>query len=110
MTVLRDFINGFDFVRMKPDKEFINSGQSEKTHTHALAENGKQYAAYFFDPSNAAPQTMSLTLLLPPGNYRAEWLDPVSGKITKRERVQSRGAMTIQSPEFLREIALSVRR
>ena len=110
MTVLRDFINGFDFIRMKPTKEFINSGQPEKMHTHGLAESGKQYAAYFFDPSNAAPQTMALTLLLPPGDYRAEWADPISGKTTKRERMQSPGAITIHSPEFRREIALSIRR
>jgi len=110
MTVLRDFIHSFDFVRMKPDKEFINSGTLEKMHSYALAENGKQYAAYFFDPSNAAPQTMSLTLLLPAGDYRAEWLDPVSGKRYRRERLKSPGASVIHSPEFRREIALSIRR
>lgn len=110
MTVLRDFINSFDFIRMKPDREFIKSGQPEKMHTYALSENGKQYAAYFFDPSNAAPQTMSLTLMLPAGNYRLEWLDPISGKTTQRERVRLAEATAIRSPEFRREAALSIRR
>ena len=110
MTVLRDFINGFDFIRMKPDKDFIGAGIPEKMHCHALAEHGKQHAAYFFDPSNAAPQTISLTLLLPAGDYRAEWLDPVSGKTIKRERVKSPGAVTVTSPEFRREAALQIRR
>lgn len=110
MTVLRDFINSFDFVKMKPDKDFIGGTIPEKMQCYALAEHGRQHAAYFFDPSNAAPQMLHLTLLLPTGDYRIEWLDPVSGKATKREHVKSPGAVTVSSPEFRREIALSVRR
>ena len=110
MTVLRDFINRFAFVRMKPGKEFINSGVPDKTHAYALTEDGKQYAAYFYNPSNSAPQSMSLTLLLPAGDYRVEWIDVVTGKPTKRERLKSPGGITITSPEFRREIALSLKR
>jgi hypothetical protein len=107
MTVLRDFIYRFDFVRMAPGRDFIGAGVPAKVHAHALAESGKQYAAYFFDPTNATTQ-MSLTLLLPSGNYRAEWLDPVSGKRIRRERVKSPGAFTLVSPEFRREVALGI--
>jgi len=110
MTVLRDFIHSFDFIRMKPDKEFINSGVPGATHTYALMEDGKQYAAYFCAPSNTGPQTMSLTLLVPAGNYRVEWVDVLTGKPAKRERVKSPGATTIVSSEYQREIALKIRR
>jgi hypothetical protein len=110
MTVLRDFINGFDFVRMKPDKEFINSGVPDKMHAYALAENGKQYAAYFFDPSNAAPQSIALTLLIPSGQYRVDWIDVLSGKPAKSESIKSPGALTVTSPEFRREVALRIRK
>jgi len=110
MTVLVDFINSFDFVRMKPDKAFINSGVPEKMHTYALVEDGKQYAAYFCAPTNTTAQSISLTLLLREGNYRVEWIDVISGKTAKRERVKSAGAVTIISPEFQREIALRIRR
>jgi len=108
LTVLRDFIHSFNFVRMKPGKEFINAGVPDKMHVHALTEHGKQYAAYFFDPSNAAPQSISLTLLLPAGDYRVEWIDVLSGKTGKRERVKSPGALTIISPEFRQELALGI--
>src|SRR6185369_16763437 len=47
LTVLHDFINGFDFVHMRPDTSFIKSGVPQKTHAYALTEPGKQYAAYF---------------------------------------------------------------
>jgi hypothetical protein len=110
LTVLRDFINSFDFVRMKPDKEFINSGVPDKMHSYALAESGHQYAAYFFDPSNAAPQTISLTLLIEAGDYRVDWVDVLSGKPAKSETIKSPGAITLTSPEFRREVALRIRK
>ena len=53
---------------------------------------------------------MSLTLLIPAGDYRVEWVDVLSGKPAKRERMKSPGAITIISPEFQREIALSIKR
>lgn len=110
MTVLRDFMHGFDFIHMRPDKHFIDSGVPAQTHAYALAEDGKQYAAYFCAPSNTAPQALSLTLLLAAGDYRVEWMDVLSGKSLRRERIKSPGALTMTSPEFRREIALSIKR
>jgi hypothetical protein len=49
-------------------------------------------------------------MALPAGQYRIEWVDVLSGKAIRRERVQSPGVITITSPEFKREIALSIRR
>lgn len=110
MMVLRDFMNGFDFARMKPGKDFINSGVPEKMHAYALAESGQQYALYLHAASNDTPQSVSLTMLLPAGNYNVEWVDVLSGKPIRRERMKSPGALTISSPEFRREIALRIRR
>lgn len=110
MTVLRDFINGFNFVHMKPDKGFLLSGVPEQFHVHALVEEGRQYAAYFLDPRDAAPRSLSLSMALPAGQYRVEWVDVLSGKAIKREQVKSPGVIAITSPEFQREIALSIRR
>jgi hypothetical protein len=110
MTVLHDFINSFDFIHMSPDKEFINSGVPNQTHAYALAEHGKQYAAYFCSTSNTAPQSIALTLLLPAGNYHVDWVNVISGRSMKTEKIKSPGAITISSPEFRREIALSIKR
>lgn len=110
MTVLRDFMHGFDFVSMKPDQRFLAAGVPEKMHAHALVEDGRQYAACFFEPGNTASQSMSLTLLLPAGNYRVAWVDVLSGRPVKRERVKSPGSIALTSPEFRQEIALSIRR
>jgi len=110
MTVLRDFISGFDFVRMKPDKRFLLSGAPEKFRVHALMEEGKQYAAYFLDPGDTAARPLSLSMALPPGQYRIEWVDVLTGKASRRERVKSTGVVTITLPEFQRETALGIRR
>ena len=110
MTVLRDFISGFDFVRMKPDKRFLLSGAPEKFRIHALMEEGKQYAAYFLDPGDTAARPLSLSMALPPGQYRIEWVDVLTGKASRRERVKSTGVVTITLPEFQRETALGIRR
>ena len=110
MTVLRDFINSFKFVRMKPAKGFLLSGAPEQFHVQALVEEGRQYAAYFLDPGDAAARSLSLSMALPIGRYRIEWVDVLSGKVIRHERVKSPGLVTITSPEFQREIALSIRR
>ena len=73
-------------------------------------EEAKQYAAYFLDPGDAAARSLSLSMALPAGRYCIEWVDVLSGKAIRRERVKSPGVITITSPEFQREIALSIRR
>jgi hypothetical protein len=109
-AILRAFIESFEFVRMKPDGNWIKSGVPEKTHVHALAENGKQYGAYFFSGTNAAPANLSLTLALPEGEYRVEWVDVFTGKKDKSERVKSSGEVTVTSPDYKGEVALRIRR
>ncbi|MCA9183530.1 MAG: hypothetical protein KDA51_18845 [Planctomycetales bacterium] len=110
MTVLRDFINSFDFVRMHPNTEFMSGGVPEKMQVYPLAEAGQQYAAYFVEADNLAQQSFSLTVDLPAGEYDIEWIDVLSGQSTHGERVKSPDTKTIHSPKFQREIALSIRR
>jgi hypothetical protein len=46
LRILRDFIYGFDFVKMKPDNSIIKGGVPEEMTARALAEAGKAYAIY----------------------------------------------------------------
>ncbi len=110
MTVLRDFINSFEFVRMRPEPGMIRSGVPKTISVYALGESGRQYAAYFFDGETSTPQSLSLTLELPPGEYDIAWIDVMTGEPSKSERVKWSTGKTIESPEFQREIALSIRR
>jgi hypothetical protein len=106
MKVLKDFIHRFDFVRMKPADTLIKGGLQAKGRARALAEPGKQYALYLF----GGPQA-NLELNLPQGDYEAEWIDPVSGKVLKAGTVTAEGTKTVvPSPRFSTDIALRLRR
>jgi hypothetical protein len=109
-AILRQFIESFDFIHMKPNTSWIKTGLPNKTHSYALAETGKQYGAYLFSGTNIAPQNLSLTVALPAGNYRVEWIDVFTGKKAKSERVKSSGEVTITSPDYKGEVALRIRR
>jgi hypothetical protein len=106
MKVLKDFIHGFAFVRMRPDETVVKGGLPAKGRARVLAEPGKQYAVYLF----GGPQA-KLELALPEGTYRSEWIDPVSGKVLESERVTAVGPVTVlASPRFTTDIALRVLR
>jgi hypothetical protein len=106
MQVLSRFINGFDFVRMKPDLAVIRGGLPAKAKAYALVEPGKQYAVYLF----GGPQT-TLRLDLPAGDYQVEWLNPVTGRVDQKADLKHAGGEAVlKSPEFDPDIALKIRR
>lgn len=46
LRILRDFINGFEFVKMKPDNSVIKATQPPGLNARALIEPGRAYAIY----------------------------------------------------------------
>ncbi|MGI0148491.1 MAG: PA14 domain-containing protein, partial [Thermoplasmata archaeon] len=46
LAVLKEFIHGFDFVRMKPDRSVLKGGIPPGAAAQALVEPGKAYAVY----------------------------------------------------------------
>jgi hypothetical protein len=104
LRLLKDFIHRFDFVRMKPDGSAIRGGLQGEQRARVLAEAGKQYAIYVF----GGPQ-VTLALDLPKGEYVAEWLNPVTGKVDRREEItHAGGGLSLASPSYADDIALSV--
>jgi len=104
MKVLKDFIHGFQFVRMKPDDGVVKGGLPPKARARVLSETGKQYGVYL----HGGPEA-KLSLALPDGRYKAEWVSPSSGKVLKTETVIAAGAGTeLQSPKFDADVALRV--
>lgn len=120
LKILKDFIEGFDFVRMKPANELLGSGsvttpllgvssadKSRRAEISArcLAEEGKAYAIYILGGTQA-----SLSLRLPAGRYRAEWLNPKTGKTDRVEEFEHAGGeRAFSSPAYTEDIALAVR-
>jgi hypothetical protein len=106
LEILKDFITGFNFVRMKPDNSVVKSTLPENATARALAENGRAYAIYI-NGANVA----NLALELPSGAYRADWINTKSGKIDKQGTFQHAGGnRTLHSPEYTEDIALRILR
>ncbi len=110
LRALKEFIESFDFVRMTPARSVIRRGLPEGVAAQALAEAGKQYALYFYRPARHPKRTrLKLTLDMPPGAYRIEWVDPKTGEVLKSLRVRRKsGAFVVSSPPFREDIALRI--
>jgi hypothetical protein len=115
LAFLKRFLEGFDFVKMKPAGDVVRQhriqvgpqdGKKRPPSVTALAEVGKQYAIYV-----RAGTSAELTLKLPEGGYRAEWLNPRSGKVEKTEEIDHRGGeRTLTSPPYSEDVALRILR
>jgi hypothetical protein len=104
MFLLQDFLNSFQFIKMKPNNSVLKGGLPDKAHAYVLAEPGQQYAVYIFGGEQAKP-----VLDLPAGNYKVEWLNPFSGKIQKKDRLKHDGGpATLTSPGYNPDIALKI--
>jgi hypothetical protein len=73
-----------------------------------MVEDGgsKAFAGTFLDPHSGQPTRLVLTL--PAGKYRAEWVDPKTGKSTSEAlNVAGGGAdVTLTTPAYEQDIAL----
>src|SRR5205823_5947853 len=106
LATLKRFIESFDFVRMAPDVKVIEGGVPEGATARALSEPRKQYAVYVKRGAQA-----NLRLALPAGRYRAEWLNPKTGEIDRREELEhAGGSAMLASPPYMEDVALRIAR
>jgi hypothetical protein len=106
LAYLKRFLEGFDFVKMKPDAGVFLGGGPARGAVCALAEYGRAYAIYATGDAEAAAP---FVLKLPAGAYRFEWHDPVAGRVVSEGRVVSDGhRVEIASPRYREDIALKV--
>jgi len=105
LEILKDFINSFDFIKMKPDNSVIKGGIPDKATARALVQAGHAYAIYI----NGGNES-KLLVELPKGNYRIEWINTKTGKVDKNETFQHIGGnRTLASPKYIDDIALRIR-
>jgi len=114
--ILRDFMNGFNFVRMKPDNSILKGGLPPGITARALVEPGKAYAIYLRPAPTAsasapkADRPTSLQVELPAGRYRAAWTDPSSGTVAGVEQFNHDGGIrTLAVPAHTEDLALSLK-
>jgi dienelactone hydrolase len=111
LRVLKEFIESFAFIHMKPDSatvksNFITVSPPSMASVRALSEAGKAYAIYVNGGTKA-----ELVLALPAGAYRAEWINTRNGRSEKTERFHHvSGERIVASPEYSEDIALRLTR
>jgi hypothetical protein len=65
----------------------------------------------FSMPGSQKTVSAGLQLELPAGKYRAEWVDPLSGRVTRTEKFQHTGGVRVlAAPDFSADIALRIKR
>ncbi|MGQ9589297.1 MAG: hypothetical protein ACUVYA_03265 [Planctomycetota bacterium] len=106
LRALKEFVESFDFLRMRPEPGVVRGGVPEKARVQVLAEPGKAYAVYVTGGRRA-----HLELDLPAGKYRVEWVDPLTGGVSAAPDLEHPGGpATLRSPEYPEDIALRIRR
>lgn len=101
---LKHFVEGFQFINMRPDSSTVTDFRPGPTVVQVLAEAGKQYAIYLFGGSQA-----TIELLLPKGNYQLEWMNPLTGIYEGKTILKNlSGRATVTTPAFKEDIALRI--
>ena len=101
LSYLKKFIEGFDFVKMKPDSTVV---ADDGLRWNAIAEYGKQYALYFIDDNLS-----DISLNVPSGKYNVTWMHPLSGKYEKAISVVSMNdKLKLKVPKHKEDLALKV--
>jgi hypothetical protein len=115
MRILKEFVEGFDFVKMKPLNSVVKGGSinaslsgdppQAKSTVRVLAEPGKAYAIYILGGTKA-----ELILNLPAGSYKAEWMDTKTGRVSRENTFKhSGGEKALDSPKYAEDIALRIK-
>ena len=117
---LKSFLEGFEFVKMKPDHYFVRSGAAAGAYVRVLSEPGRQYALYLHHSSDrnrgcyqVVPGSYKekLEVELPEGRYSAEWVDPASGSAVSSETIDAAGGKwPLATPTYAVDIALRIHR
>jgi hypothetical protein len=104
LVTLRRFIEGFDFVQMRPDDSIIGGNLPKGVTVRALSRFGQAYAIYINGPG-----LTELTVELPRGQYKAEWINTQAGDIDKAESFTcARGGHTLRAPAYVDDVALRI--
>lgn len=120
LGILKQFFDGLDFTRMRPDNSVVRRVMPELTSS-GLVQRGQAYAICLHVPLPNKPKSIadhsrdqidaSLTLELPHGEYSVEWVNTKTGSIDKAERIKHDGGeRTLMSPTFADDVALRINR
>jgi hypothetical protein len=118
MQSLKQFVEGFDFLNMRPDRSFVVSGMPAGTFYRGMSKRGEQYALYHHHSKlkpyvyQVVPGTYEerLVVELPAGTYRADWVDPSNGAVLGSESFTHAGGQhLVSTPKHSVDVALRIK-
>jgi hypothetical protein len=121
LEILKTVFGELDFIRMKPSNHLLKNSPKGNTTVRILAEEGEQYLLYLnnsnadksFHPESEVDKVSSyeISMELPAGNYKGEWIDPVTGLRTRFSvRDHKGGAINFKTPPVREDLALKLTR
>jgi hypothetical protein len=100
LGVLRRTLHELDLAKAQPRPGIV--AHAPGAFSQALAVDGDAYLVYLEGPGRT-----TVALAVPPGRYRATWINTRTGRIERQEDANHRGTrLTLDSPEYLTDIAL----
>ncbi len=104
LRILREFLAKFSIVDLRPDTATVKHANG--VVAHAISNPGHEYAIYL--DGNGPTE---LTLALPSGDYKLEWINTKTGATDKSANFhQVSGDKTLTSPAFDNGVALRLTR
>jgi hypothetical protein len=104
LRFMKDFIESFDFLKMKPANHLLTVVSGSLPGYAVFAEEGKQYAIYLERKNN-----VELELQLPVGDYTYTDYDPVEGRGSQPLPARSiHGKLKIDLPASTGDIVVKI--
>jgi hypothetical protein len=120
LHALKEFVESFDFLKMRPDRSFVVNGVPLGTFSRGMSEPGRQYAWYIHHSTGGRENDYTVTpgeynetfeFSLPAGAYQADWVDPSSGTVLRTDKFShEEGTRKLTAPEYTIDIALRIKR
>jgi hypothetical protein len=105
---------------MAPDNAVITGGAPPGGTARALVEPGRAMAIYLRKTAPASgpatatsttgTDTTDLQIALAEGQWRAEWVDTMTGAVLRTGDVKGGGVRAVSPPDYAADIALRLRR
>jgi hypothetical protein len=103
LKILADFLHSFDLTTLRPDTTVVVG--SPGAVSRALGSANSAYAVYL---EGRSPTT--LTLQLPPGHWRAEFVSPTTGALLlRRDLIADAAPVSLPTPDFPLPGAIALR-
>jgi len=113
LAILRDFVYGFDFLRMTPDPSIVKAGVPAGGAVRALVSSTGAIALYLrkaLPPATPSTEPSSLQIELADGQWQIECVNPLSGTVVGSFQVDGSGVRMIEVPAYELDIAVRLNR